>query len=134
MKLPPLRYADNDGVSIGYRTTGEGHDVFLTSGATVAMDSIWRWARPIAEFARFTIYDNGPSRAVECARRAHGATAEIGLAIRAGLHAGRLELRADDVAGMGAHIAARVSGLASAVETIVSRTVKDLVVGLSSKT
>ncbi len=73
---------------------------------------------------------DGPSRAVECARRAHGAMAEVGLAIRAGLHTGEIELRADDdVAGMGVHIAARVSSLANAGETIVSRTVKDLVVG-----
>ncbi len=73
---------------------------------------------------------DGPSRAVECARRAHEATAEIGLEIRAGLHTGEIELRADDdVAGMAVHIAARVSGLANAGETIVSRTVKDLVVG-----
>ena len=73
---------------------------------------------------------DGPSRAVECARRAHAAVGEIGLSIRAGLHTGEIELRADDdVAGMGVHIAARVAGLASAGETIVSRTVKDLVVG-----
>ena len=73
---------------------------------------------------------DGPSRAVECARRAHEAMAEIGLSIRAGLHTGEIELRADDdVAGMGVHIASRVSGLASAGDTIVSRTVKDLVVG-----
>ena len=73
---------------------------------------------------------DGPSRAVECARRAHAAMGEIGLSIRAGLHTGEIELRADDdVAGMGVHIAARVAGLATAGETIVSRTVKDLVVG-----
>jgi class 3 adenylate cyclase len=73
---------------------------------------------------------DGPSRAVECAQKAHHAMAELGLAIRAGLHTGEIELRADeDVAGMGVHIAARVSGLANAGETIVSRTVKDLVVG-----
>ena len=73
---------------------------------------------------------DGPSRAVECARRAHEAMAEIGLSIRAGLHTGEIELRADDdVAGMGVHIASRVSGLAAAGETVVSRTVKDLVVG-----
>jgi class 3 adenylate cyclase len=73
---------------------------------------------------------DGPSRAVECARLLHAATAEIGLAIRAGLHTGEIELRSDDdVAGMGVHIAARISALAGSGETIVSRTVKDLVVG-----
>lgn len=73
---------------------------------------------------------DGPSRAVECARQAHIETADIGVAIRAGLHTGEIELRADDdIAGMGVHIAARIAGLANAGETIVSRTVKDLVVG-----
>ncbi len=57
MKLPPLHYADNDGVAIGYRTAGEGHDVVLTSAATVSMDTAWAWASPIAEFARITVYD-----------------------------------------------------------------------------
>lgn len=73
---------------------------------------------------------DGPSRAVDCARRLHTAMADVGLAVRAGLHTGEIELRPDgDVAGMGVHIAARVSGLAGAGETLVSRTVRDLVVG-----
>ena len=57
MKLPPPRYADNDGVAIAYRTAGEGDDVLFTSGATVAMDNSWVWASPIAESARMTVYD-----------------------------------------------------------------------------
>ena len=72
---------------------------------------------------------DGRSRAVECARHAHIETAEIGLTIRAGLHTGEIELRADnDIASMGVHIAARIAALANAGETIVSRTVKDSII------
>ena len=38
-------------------------------------------------------------------------------------------MRGDDIAGMAVHIAARVSSLAGAGETLVSSTVRDLVTG-----
>lgn len=72
----------------------------------------------------------GPSRAVSCASAMHQAMAELGLPIRAGIHVGEIEIRSDDdIAGMGVHIAARIAGLAGASQTVVSRTLKDLVVG-----
>jgi class 3 adenylate cyclase len=49
--------------------------------------------------------------------------------IRAGLHTGEVELRGDDVGGIGVHIGARVASVAQAGEVLVSRTVKDLVAG-----
>jgi class 3 adenylate cyclase len=49
--------------------------------------------------------------------------------MRAGVHAGEIELRGDRVAGMAVHLAARIMGLAHAHEVIVSRTVCDLTVG-----
>ena len=52
-----------------------------------------------------------------------------GLDVRAGVHTGEIELRGDEVAGIGMHIAARVSAKAGAGEVLVSRTVQDLVVG-----
>jgi class 3 adenylate cyclase len=45
------------------------------------------------------------------------------------VHAGEVEPRGDDLAGVGVHIAARVSAIAEADEILVSGTVKDLVVG-----
>ena len=48
---------------------------------------------------------------------------------RVGLHAGEIERRADDIAGMIVHIAARIEALAQPGEVLVSRTVKDLLVG-----
>ena len=51
------------------------------------------------------------------------------LPIRAGLHAGELELRGDRVGGLAVHIGARVLAEAKSGEVLVSRTVRDLVVG-----
>jgi class 3 adenylate cyclase len=49
--------------------------------------------------------------------------------IRAGIHTGEVERRGDDVGGIGVHIAARVATIAEPGEVLVSRTVRDLVVG-----
>lgn len=72
---------------------------------------------------------DGPSRAVRCAGALHDAVSALGIPIRAGLHTGEIEVRGDDIAGLGVHIASRVAGLAAAGETLVSGTVKDLVTG-----
>ena len=48
---------------------------------------------------------------------------------RAGVHTGEVEVRGDDLGGIGVHIGARVAALAEAGEVLVSRTVRDLVTG-----
>lgn len=53
----------------------------------------------------------------------------FGIAIRAGLHAGEVELRGDDVADLAVHIGPRVAALSDGGKTLVSGTVKDLVSG-----
>jgi len=53
----------------------------------------------------------------------------LGIEVRCGIHTGEMELRSGDVAGLAVHIAARISALAGKSEVLVSRTVKDLVVG-----
>jgi len=72
---------------------------------------------------------DGPTRAVECARAIVGEIPTLGISVRAGLHAGEVELMDDDVGGIAVHIAARVGALAAAGEVLVSSTVKDLVAG-----
>lgn len=72
---------------------------------------------------------DGPGRAVRCAVAIAHAARALGLEVRTGLHAGEIELFGDDVAGMAVHIAARISALAEPGETLVSSTVKDLLVG-----
>ncbi len=49
--------------------------------------------------------------------------------LRVGLHTGEVELLDGDVGGIGVHIAQRVMAAASPGQILVSRTVKDLVVG-----
>ena len=72
---------------------------------------------------------DGPSRAVRCAAALHSRMRELGIPIRAGMHAGEIELRGADIAGIGVNIAARIAALAGAGETLVSSTVKDLTAG-----
>lgn len=76
----------------------------------------------------FAIFD-GPARAVRCTFSIQAASREMGLAVRAGAHTGEVELDADRVTGMAVHIGARVCSLATAGETLVSSTIKDLVSG-----
>lgn len=72
---------------------------------------------------------DGPARAVQCARALSERLAGAGIDVRSGLHTGEIEVRGDDVGGIAVHIASRVNGLADTGEVLVSRTVKDLVVG-----
>jgi class 3 adenylate cyclase len=71
----------------------------------------------------------GPSRAVEFARRLALESPDLGIEVRVGVHTGEVELMGDDVGGIGVHVAARVCALAGAGEVLVSRTVRDLSVG-----
>ena len=72
---------------------------------------------------------DSPARAVRCATALATELQKLGLEMRAGVHAGEIELRGDRVAGMAVHLAARIMGLANAHEVVVSRTVCDLSVG-----
>jgi pimeloyl-ACP methyl ester carboxylesterase len=72
---------------------------------------------------------DGPAGAVECAREAVRRAGQLGIEIRAGIHAGECELMGDDVGGIAVHVGARIAALAAPGEVLVSSTVKDLVVG-----
>jgi class 3 adenylate cyclase len=72
---------------------------------------------------------DGPGRGIGCAAAVRDQLAGIGLHVRSGLHTGEVELRGDDVGGIAVHIAARVMAAAGSGEILVSRTVRDLVVG-----
>jgi class 3 adenylate cyclase len=71
----------------------------------------------------------GPGRAIRCAQAITARTRTLGLDVRAGLHTGECEMRGKDLGGLAVHIAARVGAFAEANEILVSRTVKDLVIG-----
>jgi class 3 adenylate cyclase len=72
---------------------------------------------------------DGPARAIRCASSIVDQLRPLGIHIRCGLHTGEIELRGDDIGGIGVHIAARIRALAQADEILVSSTVKDLVAG-----
>ncbi|HZI44986.1 MAG TPA: adenylate/guanylate cyclase domain-containing protein, partial [Ilumatobacter sp.] len=72
---------------------------------------------------------DGPTRAVACAHAFRHRIAHLGIELRAGAHTGEIELRDNDIGGIGVHIAARVAAEAAPGEVLVSRTVKDLTAG-----
>ena len=72
---------------------------------------------------------SGPAQAVRCAQRVLDDTQAAGLAARSGVHTGEVERSGNDIAGLAVHLAARIMALAGDGEVLVSRTVKDLVVG-----
>ncbi len=74
---------------------------------------------------------DGPGRAVRCAQAISESVKPLGIEIRAGLHAGEIELVDGDIAGIAVAIGARVGALAGASEVLVSSTVRDLVAGSS---
>ena len=70
-----------------------------------------------------------PSAALACADEIIDAVKVLGIEVRVGIHAGEVEVRGTDVAGMAVHIGARVAALAGASEVLVSSTVRDIVTG-----
>jgi pimeloyl-ACP methyl ester carboxylesterase len=72
---------------------------------------------------------DGPARAIRCAVALAEAVHDLGLSIRAGLHAGECEVSDGNLTGIAVHTAARVVSHAQADEVLVSSTVRDLVAG-----
>ena len=72
---------------------------------------------------------DGPGRAIRCAEALGDALRPLGVAIRAGLHTGEVEIRESDIAGIGVHIAARFSRRHHPGEVWVSAAVPMLVAG-----
>ena len=72
---------------------------------------------------------DGPTQAIRCAEALRDDAETLGIQIRAGIHTGECELLDADIGGIAVHIAARILGQAGVGEILVSRTVRDLVVG-----
>jgi class 3 adenylate cyclase/pimeloyl-ACP methyl ester carboxylesterase len=70
-----------------------------------------------------------PAAAIRCALAVRERAGHLGIQLRAGLHAGEVELRGEDIGGIAVHVAARVAGAAGAGDVLVSSTVADLVAG-----
>ena len=76
----------------------------------------------------FASFD-GPARAIRCASAIRSAVRELGIEVRAGIHAGECELIDRKPGGVTVHIGARVAAQAGPGDVLVSQTVKDLVAG-----
>jgi pimeloyl-ACP methyl ester carboxylesterase len=72
---------------------------------------------------------DGPTQAIRSAETLRAQARALGIEIRVGIHTGECELLINDIGGIAVHIAARIMGYAGAGEVLVSRTVRDLVVG-----
>jgi DNA-binding NarL/FixJ family response regulator len=72
---------------------------------------------------------DAPARAIRCAISIREALQAVGVDVRIGLHSGEVELRGNDVGGIGVSIGARVAASGSAGDVVVSSTVRDLVAG-----
>jgi class 3 adenylate cyclase len=72
---------------------------------------------------------DGPGRAIRCATALRDSLEPLGIRVRAGLHTGEVELRADDIGGIAVHIAARVLEQAGPGELLTSSAVPLLVAG-----
>jgi class 3 adenylate cyclase len=72
---------------------------------------------------------DGAARAITAARAICSRVRGIGLEVRAGLHSGECEVRGERLVGMTVHIGARVAALGGPGEVLVTRTVRDLVIG-----
>lgn len=72
---------------------------------------------------------DGPARAIRCACAIRDGLHALGLEIRAGLHTGECEIISGKVGGIAVHTAARVAARAAPGEVLVSGTVRDLIAG-----
>lgn len=66
---------------------------------------------------------------VRCAEAIVDDARHVGIEVRAGVHAGEIDLRGTDASGLSVHIAARIAALAEPGQVLVSSTVKDLLAG-----
>jgi class 3 adenylate cyclase len=76
----------------------------------------------------FASFD-GPARGIRCAAAIRDAVRDLGLDVRAGIHAGECELFDGKVAGIAVVTGARIAALGAPGEVLVSATVRDLVAG-----
>ncbi len=107
-----------------WRTLLDEHDAVAAQAVQSAGGSLVKTTGDgvLATFA-------GPSHAMAAVRDLQESAVLLGVSIRAGVHTGEIERRADDIGGIGVHIAARLADMAGGGEVLVSRTTRDLAVG-----
>jgi class 3 adenylate cyclase/dihydrofolate reductase len=71
----------------------------------------------------------GPTRALRCAFGLRASLSRMGIDIRVAIHTGEIEVRGEDIGGIGVHIASRTLAEAGPGDVVVTRTVRDLATG-----
>ncbi len=89
----------------------------------------WRGSEIVSTGDGFLATFDSPAGAIHCASNIVSAVQPLGIEVRCGVHTGEVEQTEDDVAGLAVNIGARIADMAGPSEVLVSRTVKDLVVG-----
>jgi class 3 adenylate cyclase len=107
-----------------YRAVLDVHDRTVVSCAERFRGNV---VRTTGDGALLTF--DGPARALRFVLELRRQLGQQGIDIRAGVHAGEVELRENDLAGIAVHIGARVMEQSGAGQVLCSRTVKDLVAG-----
>jgi class 3 adenylate cyclase len=72
---------------------------------------------------------DAPGQAIRSAAAIRDGASAHGIQLRAGIHTGEVDLVGDEIGGISVDIVRRVTAQAQPAEILVSRTVKDLVVG-----
>jgi class 3 adenylate cyclase len=96
-----------------------------------ARAEVKRWGGQVVKstgdgiLARF----DSPSRAVRAGLALCAAARRQDILLRVASHTGEVEVRAEDLGGIGVHIASRVLAEAGPSQVLVTRTVRDLVTG-----
>ena len=96
-----------------------------------ARNEVRRWGGQLVKstgdgiLARF----DAPTRALRTALALCNGARRLGFEVRAAIHTGEVEIRGDDLGGIGVHIASRVLSQAGAGQLLVTRTVRDLAIG-----
>ena len=113
--------------SLGDRTW---RDLIERHNAVIRSELVkWRGTEVNMTGDGFLALFDRPAQAILCAKGIRSEVAKLGLEIRSGIHTGEMEIVGDDVAGLAVHIGARVMSVADGGDILVSRTVKDIVVG-----
>jgi class 3 adenylate cyclase len=108
----------------GYREVRDAHERHVR----LAVESAGGRLMKVMGDGTMSLFD-GPGRAVRAADGIRNEASKLGVEIRAGLHTGEIVREGTDIAGMTVHIGARVSAAAGPGEVLVSRTVRDILVG-----
>jgi class 3 adenylate cyclase len=89
----------------------------------------WRGVENDTAGDGFFVTFDGPASAIRCALEVVDRLRQLGIEIRAGLHAGECEIVDGKRSGLAVTIGARIAAVAGPSEVLVSRTVKDLTAG-----